>query len=187
MTAISNPFFQSTTVFPPEEFAFFGAHIQHLKLSKGDYFFKPYFTCKQLGIVQKGLLRSFVTVADKEYNIEFYSEQQFVSAFTSFLTQKPSDWTIQALENTELITISHDLLQSLYLRHSCWVDFGKNIYEQQTIKKCHREKSLISSNASERYRLFREEYETIENRLPLFQIAAYLGIEPETLSRLRKK
>jgi CRP-like cAMP-binding protein len=123
----------------------------------------------------------------REFNIEFYAENQFVSAFTSFLTQSPSEWRIEALETCEIFLISRSLLSQLYLRHSCWIEFGKLIFEQQTIKKCRREKSLLTQDAAGRYQLFQTEYRTIENRIPQYQIASYLGIAPETLSRLRSK
>ncbi len=173
--------------FPVEELEYFGSNSSMKAIKKDDYFFSPNNTCNELGFVTKGLLRSFIVVDGKEFNIEFYFEDQFVSAFTSFLTQLPSDWTIQALEESELIVINRDLLTDLYERNNCWVSFGKNIFERQTIKKCSREKSLIGDNAATRYKMFREEYHEVENRIPLYHIASYLGITPETLSRLRKK
>lgn len=172
---------------PEDEWGFFLDRTGSARLCKGDYFFQPDKVCDKLGLIQRGLMRSFVTIDEKEYNIEFYSERQFVSAFTSFLTEKTSDWHIQALEDSEVIVVSRALLYRLYERHSCWVEFGKKIFELQTVKKCKREKSLIRDNAMSRYKMFLEEYHGIENRLPLFQIASYLGIEPETLSRVRKK
>lgn len=173
--------------FPPEEIEYFKSKISTKSIKKHDYFFIPNNTCNELGFVIKGLLRSFIIVDGKEYNIEFYFEDQFVSTFTSFLTHLPSDWTIQAVEKSELMIVTQELLSTLYQRNNCWVMFGKNIFERQTIKKCRREKSLIGENAATRYKMFREEYHEIENRISLYHIASYLGITPETLSRLRKK
>lgn len=187
MIELNRMFNKFDLTFPLEEFEYFRSNITIKAIKKDDYLFSPNNTCNELGFVTKGLLRSFIVVDGKEYNIEFYFENQFVSAFTSFLTQLPSDWTIQALEDSELIVINRDLLTDLYKRNNCWVSFGKNIFERQTIKKCSREKSLIGDNAATRYRLFREEYHEVENRIPLYHIASYLGITPETLSRLRKK
>lgn len=172
---------------PVEELSFFTGITKTVSVQKGDFLFHPYKICDKIGLVRMGLLRSYVTVDDKEYNIEFYAENQFVSAFSSFLTQQPSDWCIQALEESEVVLISFDLLNQLYQRHPCWIEFGRKLFEAQTVKKCRREKSLIRDDAVTRYALFRQDYQAIENRVPLFQVAAYLGIEPETLSRVRRK
>lgn len=172
--------------FPEKELAYFQSQTSSMKLHKGGYFIREEDVCDRIGLVEKGLLRSYVTTEDKEYNIEFYDKGSFASAFTSFLTKKPTEWTIQALEDTELTIISSKLLDELYKRDSCWTEFGKHIFELQTIKKCLREKSLIREDATARYFLFREQYKEIENRLPQHQIASYLGIQPETLSRIKK-
>ncbi len=78
--------------FPQEEVEYVKSTLSTKTVKKDDYFFIPHNRCNELGFVIKGLLRSFIIVDDKEYNIEFYFEDQFVSAFTSFLTHLPSDW-----------------------------------------------------------------------------------------------
>ena len=118
--------------------------------------------------------------------IEFYAENSFVSAFTSFITQEITDWNIQAIEDSEIIIIPKYFLDDLYKRDNCWAIFGLRIFEKQTLKKCNREKSLLVNSATERYLIFRKQYKNIENRLSLNQIALYLGIQPESLSRIRK-
>ena len=80
-----------------------------LFVAKGDYFFRPDRVCGKLGFIREGLLRSYVSKAGKDYNVEFYAEGQFVAAFTSFLTQKPSDWAIQALEDCQILTHSSSI------------------------------------------------------------------------------
>lgn len=184
MTSITN--YLGVTV-PEEEIAFLNKKARLITIKKADFFARPDTVCHSIGFVETGLMRSYVTIDDKEYNIEFYAENQFVSAFTSFLTRRPSEWHIQALETSELLIISYDLLEQLYQRHPAWIAFGKHIFELQTVKKCQREKSLIRDNADLRYQQFQTEYHNVEQRLSLFQIASYVGIEPETLSRLRKK
>jgi CRP-like cAMP-binding protein len=169
---------------PEDELAYFYSKTKEVELKKGDVYFAQGNICRQIGWVRKGLMKSFVSNG-KEFNVEFYAEGQFVAAFTSFLTEQPSEWTIEALENTVLLVIPRTHLQNLYGRNACWLELGKKIFEIQTIKKCNREKTLIRDDASERYRLFRQEYKLIENRLPLKEIASYVGITPETLSRIR--
>lgn len=173
---------------PKKEMDFFLEKVKTEKLKKGEYFSVANKTCKKIGLIKSGLLKSYVL--DEKANekiIEFYSENSFVSAFTSYITQVPTDWNIQALEACEILVISKDLLQQLYKRDSCWILFGLKIFEMQTLKKCNREKSLLVNDAAERYLIFRKQYANIENRLSLNQIAMYLGIQPESFSRIRKE
>jgi len=172
---------------PTEEIDFFFDNVKTKKFKKGEFFHPADKVCRKIGIVKSGLLKSFVI--DEKGNekiIEFYSENSFVSAFTSFITQEITDWNIQTIENSDIIIISKEFLNQLYNRNTCWTIFGLKIFETQTLKKCNREKSLLVNSASERYTIFRRQYENIENRLSLNQIALYLGIQPESLSRIRK-
>jgi len=172
---------------PDEERAYFESMVQHTHLEKNDFFQHSGSICNKIAIVQSGLLKSFILTADgKEKIVEFYSEGMFVSSFTSFVTGKITEWNIQALEHCSLSVLSKESLQKLYLHHPFWIELGLKIFEEQTLKKCNREKSLLINSASERYELFFQQYRHIESRLALNQIALYLGITPETLSRIRK-
>ena len=172
---------------PKTELDFFLENVKIEHIMKGEYFHRADKTCNKIGIVKSGLLKSYVIDENgNEKIIEFYPENSFVSAFTSFITQEITNWNIQTIENSKIIIISKEFLNQLYTRNTCWIFFGLKIFETQTLKKCNREKSLLINNATERYRIFREQYKDIENRLSLNQIARYLGIQPESLSRIRK-
>jgi len=182
-----NKYFDIEIDIPKAEIEFFFQNVETEHLKKREYFHRADKTCKKIGIVKSGLLKSFVIDENgNEKIIEFYPEKSFVSAFTSFITQEKTDWNIQAIEDSEILIISKDFLENLYIRHKCWTSLGLKIFEKQTLKKCNREKSLLVNNATERYLLFRKQYEIIESRLTLNQIALYLGIQPESLSRIRK-
>lgn len=172
---------------PAEEINFFLDNVKTKKFKKGEFFHPADKVCTTLGLVKSGLLKSFV-IDDKtnEKIIEFYHKNSFVSAFTSFITREKTDWNIQTIEDSEILIMSKDFLEILYKRHNCWTLLGLKIFEMQTLKKCNREKSLLVNSASERYLIFRKQYESIEDRLTLNQIALYLGIQPESLSRIRK-
>jgi len=172
---------------PTEEIEYFLDNVKTEKFMKGEFFHPADKVCVKIGLVKSGLLKSYV-IDDKanEKIIEFYPENSFVSAFTSFITKEKTDWNIQTIENSEILIITNEYLEQLYKRHNCWTFLGLKIFEMQTLKKCSREKSLLTNNATERYLLFRKQYESIESRLTLNQIALYLGIQPESLSRIRK-
>lgn len=106
-------------------------------------------------------------------------------SFTSFLTQAPSDWALQALTPCRLVTISHELLQVLYARHACWLRWGLRVLETQFLHKCRRETGFLRLSAAERYAALRQQFPTLEQQVAQYHLASYLGISPETLSRLR--
>lgn len=183
-----NQFLDIEVSLPKIELDFFIENVKSVHLKKGEYFHRADKICNKIGIIKSGLLKSFVDDENgNEKIIEFYYENSFVSAYTSFITQQITDWNIQSIENTEMFIITKEFLNQLYNRNNCWIQFGLKIFETQTLIKCNREKSLLINNASERYRIFREQYKEIENRLSLNQIALYLGIQPESLSRIRKE
>ncbi len=123
-------FFNFEIEIPNEEIDFFLDNVKTEKFKKGEFFNLADKVCKKIGIVKSGLLKSFVI--DEKGNekiIEFYSENSFVSAFTSFITQEITDWNIQTIENSEILIISKEFLNKLYNRNSCWIMFGLKIFE----------------------------------------------------------
>lgn len=182
-----NTIFNLDIEIPSIETDYFLENVKIEKFRKGDYFHAADKICKKVGFVRSGLLKSYI-IDDKanEKIIEFYPENSFLSAFTSFITQEKTDWNIQTIEDSEILIVSKDFLENLYTRHKCWTLLGLEMFKKQTLKKCNREKSLLVNSATERYLIFRKQYESIENRLTLNQIALYIGIQPESLSRIRK-
>ena len=92
---------------------------------------------------------------------------------------------IQVLEETYLITLSRSSYGQLLQESSEWFKFGKYISDSLLIKKCRRETSFLMDNAFERYKLLLKTYPQVEQHLSQYYIAAYLGIKPESLSRLK--
>lgn len=172
---------------PTEEIDFFLDNVKTKKFKKGELFHSADNVCIKIGLVKSGLLKSYVIDDNaNEKIIEFYPENSFVSAFTSFITKEKTDWNIQTIEDSEILIITKEFLEQLYKRNNCWTFLGLKIFEMQTLKKCSREKSLLINNATERYLLFQRQYENLESRLALNHIALYLGIQPESFSRIRK-
>lgn len=172
---------------PEAEWAFAAAHVQLLSLAKHEPLVSAGQVCRRWAFVETGVLRSFLTVDEREIHNEFFLPGSFASAFTSFITHAPSAWTVQALKPCTVIVFSHTLLQTLYARHSAWLYLGKAVMETQFMHKCRREKSFLRDAAEQRYHALLEQYPTLEQHVPQQYIASYLGIRPETLSRLRSR
>ena len=141
--------------------------------------------CYSLGIIESGVLRSYIEKDAVEFIKDFYFPGSIVVSYGSFLTGEPSIGSIQALEETYLITLSRSSYGQLLQESSEWFKFGKYISDSLLIKKCRRETSFLMDNAFERYKLLLKTYPQVEQHLSQYYIAAYLGIKPESLSRLK--
>lgn len=153
-----------------------------------DFFLKEGEVNTKMAFVQKGVLRMFYISEDgKETNVQFFFEDDFVASYQSFITQTQSKYFIQALEDCELITISYNALQNAYSNSIVWQKFGRIIAEKVFTLSEQRTESLLFQNAEERYLSLLKKRPIIFEKIPLYHIASFLGIERESLSRLRKK
>lgn len=163
------------------------ACFQPYFLNKNDYLIQAGNVCNYVYFINSGGLRMFYIEDGKDITRFFTFEGHFASALTSFLTREPSLENIQVLEDCELLKISYDDLQKLYLDVPAWQKLGRKILEKAYVISTRRIESLICLNATQRYLNLLETYPNLFERVPQHHIATYLGVEPETLSRIRKK
>lgn len=142
-------------------------------------------TCNFIAFINSGTLRSFVTRTQEECNTDFYFKHYFVSAYSSFITQTPTEHSIEALTPCELFCLSYQQYEDLVKEDMEWLRFGKYIAEFFLIRKCQREISFLKMTASERMDAMLKQYLGIEQVIPQYHIASYLGIKPESLSRIK--
>ena len=154
-------------------------------VKKNDFLISEGTVCNFLGIINAGFMRSFVQNDKQEFNNDFYFKNDFVSAYNSFLTRRPNGCNIQALADTEIYFLSYNQLNTLLSEDAEWMKLGKYVSDFFYIKKCERETSLLKNSAAERLELLLENYPDIEQRVSQYHIASYLGIKPETLSRIK--
>jgi len=119
--------------------------------------------------------------------IDFFFENELVCGFTSFLMQEPTDIQIKALMDCEMEVIKRSDLIRAYDYSLDANKFSRILTEQGYIRKSNREKNLLTKTAEERYvEMFQSRSQYI-SQIPVNKIAKYLGIHPESLSRIRKK
>jgi CRP-like cAMP-binding protein len=157
------------------------------KLKAGEYFLEEGKICRHVGFIEKGLVRYYVNEEGKESTIFFNQEGEFICNFQSFLPQKPSMVTIQALEDTELLIISYDGLQTLYTDVRNGERFGRLAVEQLFLTSSAQIRSLYKDPPAVRYQQFLDTYPGLVQRLQQYYIASYVGIKPQSLSRIRKR
>jgi CRP/FNR family transcriptional regulator, anaerobic regulatory protein len=141
--------------------------------------------CHSLGLIYKGVARNFFLGNGKEITNWFDSEGSFIGSMYSFLAQKPSEESIELLEPSILYMITYKDYQKakkaapeIDLLEKKITFFYINLIENRT-------RNLLAYSAVERYHLFFKQHPDLLNRVPLKIIASFLGITPETLSRIR--
>ena len=144
--------------------------------------------CMQMNFVVRGCLRMY-KIDDKggTHILQFAAENNWITDLGSFYTEKPSELTIDALEDTMLLVIGHDDLITLYTQAPKFHRIFRVLIENSYVSLQKRLLLTISSVAEDRYQYFIDTYPHLANRLPQTQIASFLGITPEFLSRLRNK
>lgn len=134
------------------------------------------------GIVEM-TIKSFVT----EKIIDFFFVGDLFTAMTSFLTQQPSDVQIKALTDCQLEVITYIDLQHAYDTSPDANKFARIMLEQAYLQKAKREKEFLTKTAEERYTEMFATHKQYISQIPVNKIAKYLGIHPESLSRIRRK
>lgn len=144
-------------------------------------------TEKYLYFIEQGVVRKYYLANGIEYNIDFRFENQFVSSYASFLTQQPSNIFLKTIEDATLLAIKFKSLQELYRMSKSGERLGRLYAEELFIEKKLREATLMTQSPKERYSNLLAQKPHWIKRVPLYMIASYLNIAPETLSRVRKE
>lgn len=159
------------------------------KLRKRQYLLQEGDVCKYIAFVDKGLLRSY-TVNDRgqEHITQFAYEGWWISDQFSFLTGEPSTYNIDALEDCELLLLSKPSEEELLERIPKFERYFRILLQNNLIATQKRLVSSLSQTAEERYiELISVCPETLPQRIPQHMLASFLGITPETFSRIRKQ
>ena len=141
-----------------------------------------------LYFIESGILRTYFLQDGKEINTHFACDNQFFSAFSSFISQTPSFEYLEAIEDSFVYSLSFNALKELYQESSTFEKLGRILAEKNYLCILDRTLLMQTKTAEEKYLDFIKKYnQKIVRNVPQFQIASFLGIAPESLSRIRKK
>ena len=172
--------------FSEKEFDGIKSFFHEKRLAKGDYFLKEGQYAKQMGFVQRGILREFLFVNDREVTKWFSTKGYFAVDLSSFLFGQQSKVSYQAITDVEMLIISQENYQNISTVVPRW-----DKLEKMFLAKCftvleNRIISHLALTAEERYNQLFSFNPQLFNEVPLKQLASMLGMSAETLSRIRK-
>lgn len=143
--------------------------------------------CKYAYFINKGCMRYYYNVEGEENTAQFFFENGWYTDYESFLTGKKTKQNIEALEKTQLISLSATDLQQLFIEIPKFERFGRLMAENAFLGIRQRVEMLENQTAEERYLTLIKERPKVFERIPQHYIASYLGIKPPSLSRIRKR
>ena len=155
---------------------------------KGDLLIREGQLCKNLQFVVSGIYRVYKVEDGKEISVYFNYKKRnpFVASFVSLLTGNPSKENLECIEPGELLSIPYEKWKNLYKTCSALNTFGRKMAEFNYVLAMERIEALQYHNATERYIDFLKTYPNLLNIVPHHYIASYLGVTPESMSRIRK-
>lgn len=171
-----------------EETDFFTGILQVKKLRRRQYLVQEGNISRMECYINKGCLRSY-HLDDKgiEHVVQFGIEDWWIGDMHSFITGRPAKFNVDALEDSELLCIDKNDLEILYAKVPKFERFFRILIQNSFVVQQERILNSMMQSAEQRYLNFIERYPQFEQRLPQHQVASYLGISPETLSRIRKQ
>lgn len=170
------------------ELSLFASKLTFQELKKKELFIQAGKVQKNMGFIVKGLVRSsYIDFTGMEITVGFYSERDYATHYHSFLTRNPSNYTIQCLEPTIMACLSYEDMQWVYQQSTGFERYGRLVAEEILKRQQARIESFIFQTAEERYLDFMEHHPTLFNRVSLSHLCSFLGIERQTLTRIRQR
>lgn len=171
-----------------EEISILQSKIVYRKYLKGQYIVQQGDICKHTSYLLAGCTKTFYA-DDKgqEHIVMFAIEDWWVSDIGSFITQSPADYNVQCLENTEVIQFPYHNQEELLEVIPKFERLFRKMLERALVSSQKRIVQGFSMTAKEQYLQFRKQYPTIEQRVPQYMIASYLGITKEFLSKIKSQ
>lgn len=158
-----------------------------LQISKGDVFLREGNVCQYVGFLKKGLVRYFVLKNGEESTFEFTKEGEFVSDYSSFNRKAVSNQNIEAIEDCEFLVINYEKLKHIFETIPNGNLLGRLIVEHRFDVMVNQLLAVYMQNSEQRYVKFLTDYSDLHQRIPQYHIASYVGVQPPSLSRIRKR
>ena len=173
--------------FDEDEERFIRSIFKPKVLAKGEHLLLAGDVCHEAAFIERGVFRSYINTGERDATFYFAAENDFISDYSSFLPRTPSDKNIQALETAEIRVISFGGLEEFYRNVAAGERFGRLIAQEIFLDSIQQLASFYSDKPAVRYQDFVHRFPHLVGRLPQYYIASYVGIEPQSLSRIRRR
>ena len=157
-----------------------------LTINKGDFFLTEGQYCKNIALVEKGVLYSYYQKEGNEIIEGFCLEGCFLADYPSFINRIPAQKNFRAIETSQLLVISNDKLDELYRKDPMFEKAGRLMAEYLFTQWELKLREIIFFTPTERYLKLLSDKTDILQRVPQYQIASYLNVTPQYLSQIRK-
>lgn len=172
----------------PDERVLIQRFLSVKKIRKRQYLLQEGDVCKVIAFVEKGALRSYTVDSEgREHIVQFALEGWFIADLYSFLTGEVSSYMIEAIDDSELVLINQSAYKELLQQSVCYQTYMLELITGAYIALQKRLTSTVSLSPEERYQDLISLYPDIVQRVPQHMIASYMGLTPETLSRIRRR
>ncbi len=173
---------------PSEQWQKLYAMLEEKSLKKGEHFVKAGIKASKIGFIISGCCRQFYIDGDgNEFNHGFNFENELMGGYPSLLERSLSRYTIEAMEDCELLVMPYDDFEQFYSRHICWERLGRKVAERNYLLKMKRESSFLILDATQRYLDVLKTQPEVVKRVPQYHLASFLGLTASGLNRIIKK
>lgn len=169
------------------QLAAFLAALQIERVAKNDILVRVKEVCPKVWFVHQGILRHYAVEGEKEGTVWFSFPGDLLTEVVSFTTQQPANHNIIAVTDCELLSIHYAQLQHFYNTEKVWERFGRLSTEQYLFALMARSYNLLFRTGKQKYADFLAAHPEAAQHIPLHQIADFIGVKFETLSRIRGK
>lgn len=165
-----------------------GAYYQEKNVAKGEFLLQEGEICRHTFFVESGLLRMYsIDKNGKEHIIQFAPEQWLMSDRSSLYFGENSKYYVDAVEDSTVMLLDNDFFPNLKMNFPGSIVNNDLLLQKHIRNLQNRVNSLLAETAQERYLNFIKMYPDLMQRVPQWMVASYLGITPESLSRVRKE